>query len=144
MACARLADRKTSQWLLHALVQRQAEADEIDFTVEDMMHDLKDLDGTSFMALVIAEIAEAWASFGKTSFYDKGPSEVMDIADIADPLMALPFAEAATLLTEIYSLDDSKYNEHGLVLWFDALDEYLAEEATEDWYDAFNGEMTEP
>ena len=101
-----------------------------------MPEEIKDLTPSSFTALVVARVKEAWDQFGRCTFYDKGAQEVMEISDFADPLMEMTPNEAAVLLSEIYKTDGSKYHPQGLVMWFEALDNRLSEEAGNVWYDA--------
>ena len=50
---------------------------------------------------MIAEIKTALRQFGEYTFHDKGPSEVMNLHDIANRLRAMPVADAVQALESV-------------------------------------------
>jgi len=50
---------------------------------------------------IIVKLDEALRQFGEHSYYDKGPGEVMDVAEITVELMSMPATAAGNVLAEV-------------------------------------------
>lgn len=75
------------------------------------------------------DIAEAFKMFGEYPYFDKGPSEVMDVEKWVERLRSLPVSEAGEILIELADTDDA-----GELLASDILMEM------QDWDELFENE----